>query len=85
MSMKITRLYKIHCLGVAQGTTQAPGFNDTFYTTYEQALEQARNYATKSIKPSPMVIYKAHVLVRASQPPIEVLTIERDGEVVPLR
>ena len=83
--MRIVQMYKIHSLDVAQGIAKAPKFNSTFYETYDEALKQARDYATKGSVHAPMVIYKAHVLVRSNQPSIEVLTIERDGEVIPLR
>lgn len=85
MPLRIVQMYKIHCLNVAQGTSQAPGYNNTFYATYEQALEAARAYAGCSTGNNEMVIYKAHVLVRKTHPPIEVMTIEHDGEIVPLR
>ncbi|KKL50808.1 hypothetical protein LCGC14_2301770 [marine sediment metagenome] len=80
--MQIKLMYKIHCLNVAQGLSRSAN-NDTFYETYEQALEQARSYVDHDRSSDSMVIYKAHVLVRPAQAPVEVLTITNKGITVP--
>lgn len=84
--MQIKLMYKIHCLNVAKGISHSAG-NDTFYETYDEALEQARSYVTQhrrgSANQDSMVIYKAHVLVRPHKPPVEVLSISKDGETLP--
>ena len=80
--MEIKLMYKIHCLNVAQGLSRSAN-NDTFYETYEQALEQARHYVDSKIGNDSMVIYKAHVLVRPAQAPVEVLSISKDGVTLP--
>ncbi len=77
--MRIRLMYKIHCLNVAQGLSRSAN-NDTFYETYDQALEQARGYVECNGGNDQMVIYKAHVLIRSAQAPVEVLSINRDGE-----
>ncbi len=81
--MKIKLMYKIHCLNAAMGISRSAG-NDTFYTTEDAALGAARRYVSYNSSPV-MVIYKAHVLVRRNQPPVEVLSIDHDGETVKLR
>jgi len=85
--MKIKLMYKIHGLSTANGMCRSAG-NDTFYETLDEALERARSYVDKGGwygGQDSMVIYKAHVLVRPSHPPVEILQIQRNGEVVPLR
>ncbi len=79
----IKLMFKIHGLNTAQGMSRSAG-NDTFYDTEEQALTAARSYVSLLGCRDSMVIYKAHVLVRRSHPPIEVLSISHDGEVIPL-
>jgi len=84
--MEIKLMYKIHGLNTAQGMARSAN-NDTFYETYEQALEQARSYVDRgesgSFAQDSMVIYKAHVLVRPARAPVEVLSITHKGETVP--
>lgn len=81
--MEIKLMYKIHCLNVAQGLSRSAN-NDTFYETYEEALEQARSYVdAPGCRNNSMVIYKAHVLVRPAQAPVEVLSITHKGDTVP--
>ena len=86
--MSVTRIklmYKIHGLRTANGMCRSAG-NDTFYETYDEALERARSYVDKRgwyPGQDAMVIYKAHVLVRPSCPPIEILSIGHDGETIP--
>ncbi len=82
--LRIKQMYKIHGMRTANGICRSAG-NDTFYTTYERALEQARYYVGQAGCHDSMVIYKAHVLVRKSHPPIEVMTIEYGGHIVPLQ
>ena len=79
--MKIKLMYKIHSLVTAQEMSRSAG-NDTFYETYDEALEQARSYVTRSESSTMMVIYKAHVLIRAEHPPVEVMSINRHGDCV---
>ncbi len=85
--IRIKLMYKIHGIDTANGMCRSAG-NDTFYETYDEALERARSYVDKggwyNRTQCSMVIYKAHVLVRASHPPVEILQIQRNGEAVPL-
>jgi len=86
--MKIKLMYKIHCIGVSEGICRSAG-NDTFYEHLEGeggALEAAETYVRHPRHPNggSMVIYKAFMLVREEQAPVEVMAIEHDGEVVPL-
>ncbi len=87
--IRIKLMYKIHCLRVGQGMAHSAG-NDTFYEELENeegtgALDMARKYVCNvgSLSDS-MVIYKAHVIVRKSEPPVEVLNVRQGGLVVPL-
>ncbi len=86
--MKIKLMYKIHGLSTANGMCRSAG-NDTFYETYDEALERARSYVEKGgwykSGQDAMVIYKAHVLIRPSHPPIEVLSIDHAGDTIPMR
>ena len=81
--MPVKYMYKIHALNVSNGISRSLG-NDTFYETYEEALEQARHYVTRhGTNRTAMVIYKAQVLVRREppmEPPVEVLDITGQGE-----
>ena len=76
--LKIKLMYKIHALNTANGMCRSAG-NDTFYETEEEALEMARSYVKRGSSDVSMVIYKAHVLVRPTQAPIEIMSIEHDG------
>ena len=85
--MKIKLMYKIHGLNAANGLSRAAG-NNTFYEDLENdegtgALDAARRYVREGSNDS-MVIYRATILVRREQPPIEVLSIAHDGITVPL-
>ncbi|KKN65465.1 hypothetical protein LCGC14_0481850 [marine sediment metagenome] len=80
---RLRLMYKIHGLNTARGMARSAG-NDTFYETEEQALTAARSYVSLPSCHDAMVIYKAHVLVRRSHPPVEVLSISHDGETIPL-
>ncbi len=82
--MQIKLMYKIHGLNTANGLSRSAG-NDTFYETEDAALEAARSYVARGSCSDSMVIYKAHVLVRRSHPPMEVLSVGHNGEVLPLR
>ncbi len=82
--MKIKLMYKIHGLNTAMGVHRSAG-NAVFYETEEAALERAHHYVATGGPNVAMVIYKAHVLVRRNQPPVEVLSVEHDGEIRPFR
>ncbi len=85
--MQIKLMYKIHGMKTANGVCQSAG-NDVFYETLDEALERARTYVERGgwySGQDSMVIYKAHVLVRRSHPPVEVLSIGHGGEVLPFR
>lgn len=82
--MRIRLMYKIHNARVARGVSRSAG-NDTFYETEEEALEAARGYVSQDHCRDSMVIYKAHVVVQRSHPPVEILSIQHDGEIVPFR
>ncbi len=84
--MRIKLMYKIHGLNTANGMSNSAG-NDTFYETEEEALNMARSYVERGgwyKGHDSMVVYKAHVLVRRHEAPVEVLTVESDGEVLDL-
>ncbi len=81
--MQIKLMYKIHCIDTAMGMCRSAG-NDRFYETEDEALERARGYvesATNSYGRA-MVVYKAHVLIRRAQPPVEILSINHNGQVL---
>lgn len=80
---KIKLMFKIHGLNTAMGMCRSAG-NDTFYETEDEALTAARSYVARAGCTEAMCVYKAHVLVRKSQPPVEILSIEHDGEIIPL-
>ncbi len=80
--MEIKLMYKIHCLNVAMELARSAN-NGTFYETYEAALEKAREYVDSGLGVNSMVIYKAHVLVRPAQAPVEVMSITHKGKTVP--
>lgn len=81
--LKIKLMYKIHGLNTSQGMSRSAG-NDTFYETEEEALEMARSYVARPGGNDSMVIYKAHVLICPSHPPVEIRAITHSGEVVPM-
>ena len=81
--MRIKLVYKIHGLNTANGMSRSAG-NDTFYETYDEALRAAQSYVGCPTCTEAMIIYKAHVLVRRSRPPIEIRTITKDGVVLQL-
>lgn len=76
---RVKLMYKIHGMSTANGMCRSAG-NDIFYRTLDGALRAARSYVVAPGSHDAMVIYKAHVLVRESHPPVEVLSIEHDGE-----
>ena len=84
--MQIKLMYKIHGLRVAQGKSHS-GNTNKFYETEEEAVEAAKNclqpdgYTHRS---DSIIIYKAFMLVRPRHLPVEVMSIEHDGEVVEL-
>ena len=80
--VQIKQMYKIHCIDVGLGLCRSAG-NDTFYETEEEAIERARGYVENATTYSGrgMVIYKAHVLIQRRKPPVEILSINRDGQV----
>lgn len=82
--MQIKLMYKIHGLRTANGVCRSAG-NDKFYETEDEAVEAARGYVAQDNCDDSMVVYKAHVLIRRSHPPIEVLSISLDGNCEPLR
>ncbi len=81
--LRIKYMYKIHTLSVAQGRASSMN-TPVFYETEEEALREARHYVEER-GATGIVVYKAHVLVQPNQPPVEILSINRDGEVIPLR
>ena len=80
---RIRKMYKIHHHSVAYGWGKSAG-NDVFYETEEEAIEMASSYCNPPHTATGMVIYKAYLLIRPSKPPVEVLSIRRSGEVIPL-
>ena len=82
--LKIKLMYKIHALNTSMGMTRSAG-NDTFYETEDEALAAARSYVGRAHGADSMCIYKAWVLIRKTDPPIEVLTLEHDGEILDWR
>ncbi len=83
-SIRLKLMYKIHGVNTSMGIARSAG-NDTFYETEAEALEQARSYVESPNCTDAMVVYKAHVLIRRSCPPVEVLSIDHDGRTAPLR
>ena len=79
--LQVKRMYKIHCISVADGTFPQPSCNGVFYNTVDEAIIAAKQHVRDDVA---MVIYKAHILVRRERPPIEVLAVESDGIIVEL-
>ncbi len=80
--MKIKLMYKIHALSTARGEG-VPQRTTVFFETLEEAIEKAECYISNGhLKAA--VIYKAHVLVRPRCRPMEVMSIECDGEIAKL-
>lgn len=78
MSVQIKMQYKIHGMNMAQGTCHSAG-NQVFYETLDEAIERAKTYVRRQGNEEDMVIYKAIVVVRKEQPPVEVLRVAEDG------
>jgi hypothetical protein len=68
-------MYKIHCFTVADGMSKSAG-NNTFYETYEEAVDAARSYCADGYSNDDYVIYKAVARVKATYPPVEVTRID---------
>ncbi len=75
-------MYKIHCFDIANKQARNTA-NNTFYDTYQEAVDTAVAYCQSNSLRQDYVIYQAVVRVRKTPPvpiPVEILPIIREDK-----